>query len=221
MRVSRRLAGAAAVMACGVAAALLLRPDGEPKRVQARREASSIALGPGGRELAALLERGKAAVFHARYKAVTQDPAATGQELSMELWRRAPQERFDVTVSAQGRQAVSSVFRLSEATVACTREGEQAWTCRPVSAAGPSAPDALIARLAEETKGRTFTVRHDRINDTPVRCFTVALDAYPAEVCVTTSGVPARVSAGPSRIELVELDSSVAADVFSPPAAPA
>ena len=158
-------------------------------------------------------------MYHARYRAVSDDPAAAGQELSMELWRKAPRERFDVTVSVEGREARSSVYRLPERALACTSEGDRPWSCQPVSASEPAGPDALIAQVAAEMKGRSIAARDDRLGDIAVRCFALSLESYPAEVCLSAGGIPVRVSAGPSRIELVELATSVPESVFSPPGA--
>ncbi|MGI8685070.1 MAG: hypothetical protein ACR2MO_08300 [Acidimicrobiales bacterium] len=208
---------AAVAVVCGVTAGVLLRSDSEPKKESAGTEL--VGLGPQGAEFGALLAKGKQAVFHARYSAVSDDPEAAGQELSMELWRKAPRERFDVTISAGGTTARSSGFRLPKDSVACTSEADGPWTCQPAEA-GAAGPDALIAQVAAEMKGRTIVARDDRIGGSSVRCFTLPLDSYPGEVCVTRTGVPARVSAGPSRIELVELTTTVPDQVFSPPATP-
>lgn len=209
---------AAAVVASGVTAAVLLSDDDRPeKRVPAR--ADLVGLGPQGAEMGALLSKGKEAVFHAQYRAVSDDPAAAGQELSMELWRKAPRERFDVSVSVGGRQAKTSVFRLPERAVGCTSEADGPWNCRPISSTEPAGPDALIAQVADEMKGRTISARDDRLGGNAVRCFTLPLESYPGEVCLTAKGIPARVSAGPSRIELVRLMTTVPDGAFSPPAA--
>lgn len=203
------------MLACGVTAAVLLRADPEPGK--AGHGADLVGLGPSGAELGALLAKGKDAVFHARYRAVSEDPAAAGQDLSMELWRKVPRERFDVTVSVDGRTARSSGFRLPGDSVACTSEGDGPWSCQPVAGAEPTGPDALIAQIAAEMDGRTIVARDDRVGGFAVRCFALPLDASPGEVCVTGKGVPARVSAGPSRIELVQLAETVPDDVFSAP----
>lgn len=213
----RLILAVAAVAACGATAAVVLRPGGG--REEPRRDVTKAAgLGTHGAELATLLAKGKEAEFHARYRAVSDDPVAAGQELSMELWRKAPMERFDVTVSVGGRKAHSSVFRLPERAVACTSEEGGPWTCQPVAATEPAGPEALIAQITEEMKGGTVVARDDRVDGVPARCFTLPLESYAGEVCMTADGIPARVRAGPSRIELVRLGTDVAAGVFSPPA---
>jgi hypothetical protein len=177
------------------------------------------ALGAQGSELVGLLRLGRDETFHARYRSTppTTDEAGT-QEVTIELWRKPPDQRQDVVVTAGSEVGRSSSFVRGKEAMSCVEEAPRRWTCRKVAAASDTGPDAFLARLVSEASGPASDPRDDTVAGTSVRCFNVPLPSGTAEVCATRSGVPARIRVGPAFLELVELSSTVPDRVFTLPA---
>lgn len=179
------------------------------------------ALGSQGSELVGLLRLGREATFHARYRSTPGEPTEDpGQDVAIELWRKPPNQRQDLVVTAGGEVGRTSAFVRDKKAVSCVEEGPSAWTCRdvPGNAGAETGPDAFLARLVTEASGPASDPRDDTIAGTAVRCFNVPLSSGTAEVCVTRSGVPARIRVGPAFLEMVELSATVSDRIFTPPA---
>lgn len=209
-------------LGAGVGAAIVLAlRGGEESPRKAGEGAESLArLGPEGAELVSLLEMGKKATFHARYEATSTDPGAEGQELTIALWRKPPRERQDVVIALGGRVARSSGFLTPSGAVGCTQEGEEPWRCQPIQGLTARGPDEFINQIVKQVSGSQVAARGDTVAGMTVRCFVLTLTDAVGEVCLTAEGIPARIRAGPSRIELVEVGTDVQEGVFTPPAAP-
>lgn len=169
-----------------------------------------------GADLIALLKKGRAATFHARYHGGSSE--TEGQDVAVEVWRKPPQIRQDTRVSAAGKTASTSTFVLADRTVACARADDAGWQCQPTPEHRPNEPDALIQGVTDEMARGPMEVRDEVIAGTAARCFTATDGEQMREVCATRQGVPARVSSGGARIELVELDAAVSDNVFKLPA---
>lgn len=220
------VAVAGVVIVGGLVAGALILDDGGPTRdrtpavgLGAPAEELRVAgVSAQGSELIGLLKKGRTATFHARYQAESSE--TEGEEVAIDVWRKPPQIRQDTRVSASGRTASTSTFVLADRTVACTRADEAGWQCRTNPEHRPNDPDALIQGVTEELASGPMEVREEVIGGTPARCFTVADGERTREVCATRQGVPARVSSGGARLELVELDTAVSDTVFKLPARP-
>lgn len=215
----RWLVAAVAAGVAGVVVVFLILVAGGDDRPRSSTGIDLTALGPQGSELVRLLRQGELETFHARYRA-TSPPGEEGgdQEVSMELWQKPPRQRQDLLISAAGQQGRTSGFVLGDRSVSCTQNAGEPWSCREVDAAAVGGPDAFLRLLATEVSGGALDARDDTIAGSPVRCFHFPLPASTADVCVTRQGVLARVAAGESFIELVELGSTVPDRIFSPPA---
>lgn len=176
------------------------------------------AVTPEGREMISLVEKGRKATFHARYRATPSGGQGAGQELTLELWRKPPLEREDTLFVTQGARGHSAGFLRPDKATLCTRRNDEPWTCNPLPGVQRSGPEALVSQLSETVARSRVEVRDDTVAGFPVRCFTVAVSGSPAELCLTEEGVSARVSAGGTRIELVSLSEDVPDSVFEPPA---
>jgi hypothetical protein len=213
------LAAAVGAGVLGVLVVFLVLAIGADDRPRATTGVDLTALGPQGSELVRLLRQGELETFHARYRA-TSPPGddGGGQEVSMEVWQKPPRQRQDLLVTAGDQQGRTSGYVLGDRSVSCTQSGGEPWTCRQVDTAAGGGPDAFLRLLATEVSGGALDARDDTIAGASVRCFHFPLPASTADVCVTRRGVLARVAAGESFIELVELGSTVPDRIFSPPA---
>jgi hypothetical protein len=174
--------------------------------------------GAGGDELRGLLDHGKSQIYHARYQASSSDPNAAGQDLTLEMWQKGTDRRQDLLITADGKKAHSAGFLLPSGAVACTTQADSPWNCRNVPGGTPNQP--MLDQLAAQFAGQAGAGRDDQIAGHKVRCFTVSVGATPGEICLTPDGVPARVLAGPSRFELVDLSTDIPTDTFHLPAQP-
>ena len=178
---------------------------------------AAAAPGASGQELRALLDKGRVETYHAKYQASSTDPAAAGQDLTLELWQRGTDRRQDLVINADGKKAHSAGFLLPTGAIACTSQADAPWACKNV--AGQST-EPMLDQLAGQFAGQAGTARDDTIIGHKVRCFTVPVSTTTGEICLTDRGVPARVLAGPSRFELTDLTTDITDDTFRPPAQP-
>lgn len=181
---------------------------------------SPAALSPEGAELVALLSKSRSLTFHAKYRGVSTDPSVEGQSLTVELWRKPPAEREDVEVSVSSSSSRSAGFLLSDGVVACNRTDARPWSCRKVAGIPPSGTETLVRVITEAVAKREVSVKDETVAGRKARCFTVILETGDGEICVSSEGIPLRISAGPSRFELIELSTTVPDGVFKPPATP-
>ena len=214
-----RAARLGAVVALGVLVAVTIVAGRRGHVGGVRQEAEPIdlsVLGPQGSELADLLAQGRTQTFHATYRAASPDQPA----VAIEYWRKPPQQRQDLVVSASGQVGRTASFVLRSGSLSCVQEGSAPWRCEraPTGSAGGSGPDAFLRLLVGEVSGPALDARDDNIAGSPVRCVRFPLQAATADVCATRNGVPARISDGSSSIELTELTASVPDGVFTPPA---
>jgi len=122
------------------------------------------AVSPEGREMIALVEKGRKATFHARYRATPSGEQAAGQELTLELWRKPPPEREDTLFVAQGARSHSAGFLRPDAAALCTRRNEEPWQCKPLPELPRTGSEALVGQLSETVQGlsRHLTIRPRR-----------------------------------------------------------
>jgi len=210
---------AGAVLAAAVVAVLLLTRGGGTTRITTNADAQKVnALGPQVAQLVALLERGQTTQYHAEYRAVTPAEQTQNATMSIELWRSPPRLRQDVTVTSGGQTATSAAFLLPDGGVGCTKEtAAAAWTCAPIPKQQDAAPDTLAKQITQEIGAGPVAVRSRKVAGIAVTCFDLPVSEATAQVCVTAEGIPALISSGGTRIELVHLSTDVSGDVFTPP----
>ncbi|MFN2608022.1 MAG: hypothetical protein ABR511_09020 [Acidimicrobiales bacterium] len=178
--------------------------------------AASTAPAPTGpaAELVRLLRRGASLDFDARYTSAGSAPSTA------HLWRRPPLARLDTQSGSGDTASTSAQIVTSGGPVACTQAGRGPWSCAPkpgldVAEVGVIPPSVVAALSAVHV-----TARDDTVIGLAVRCFTIAAGpGASADVCVTSSGVPARLASGDTRLDLVSLSLSRPPDsVFVAPA---
>lgn len=160
-----------------------------------------------GRVLVELLRAGEGATFHAIYEVRRGDAV----ESTIEVWQRGSRTRVDSSTATGGTVAV---FRTGERTDTCTRE-EGTWNCER-GPAGSRGFKAFVDEAVNDLRGSTVVARDASIAGQKVRCFKLGEEA---DVCVTRTGIPARLAAGGSTTELTLLEADVTGNVFELPTA--
>lgn len=168
-------------------------------------------------EMEALLNAGRRLTFHVRYR--TERGGATAD---LELWSAPPRARRDVdAVTAQGRARTAEI-RLQDRVIRCVETARVPWQCVPQPAGQAADPGDLTLGAVNVLGGSTITARDDRILDQPVRCFAVQppadTTARPAEVCLTSEGIPLRVDGGDGPTVATLIEREVDGKAFDPPA---
>ncbi len=213
-----------AIVAGGVAGGLVVAltggGDGDSRRSPPADTSTVDAtdVDPEGRELLALLGRGRTLTFHARYEG--RAPERPAESLVIEVWRKGDLARQDTEASNGTTVVRSSVFQLPVGNIACQRSGEEPWRCSKLPPGAPS-PDQILARVTGELEGRDVTARDDTVDGRAVRCFHVAgagEGEQEMDVCATRDGVPVLIGAAGARLEMVQLDDEVDDATFTPPA---
>ena len=173
--------------------------------------------GPHG-ELLRLFDQGRRASYSATYRQV--GPAG---DSVVRLARRPPEERTEtVSGSGDGTRRTLTVVTVT-GRVECTQEGSGPWSCSPQSGRGGGAlTDVVSASLVSQIRAFQVEARDERVAGQQARCFTLSGGpGPPAEMCLTTEGILARVGAGDTRLEMTTLDRSRPPDsAFVPPTAP-
>lgn len=170
-------------------------------------------------ELIELLERRTSLTYHATYEA-TGDPELLGGEVTIDELRRDGLLRSDTTTVGPDATTQTRTIVDGDATVACSRVDDEAWTCTLEQAAGGS-EQSLIGSVADQLAGVDVTETDtDEVAGRPARCFAFPSEAGAGELCVDERGIPLRVAVGDTRLELVSLETDVPGDAFVPPAEP-
>lgn len=212
MRGGRVAAVVAGVVALGlvlsaVGAGVIL---GDPRADDADDD---VELSEEARELERLLDRGRNTTFHASYDAVVE--GISGNAVTIETWRKDGDVRQDMVVQSGDQQLRTATIDVDGERTVCTQTNNDPWQCRPEASAG----DPLVGAVRERLAGGDVLARDDTIDGQRVRCFTVTPPSGDtSELCSTKEGVPVRVTAGKSRLELTALERDVDPSVFSAPA---
>ena len=209
----------AVVVAIGVVTFLTIRAGtGGDDLVPATEAPTTVPLSSSHAELLRLVEQGRRASYSVVYRQV--GPA--GESIVRQA-RRPPEERVE-NVSGTG-DATKRTMTVVTATgrIGCTQEGTGPWSCAPQPGRGGGAlTDILSATIVAQLGSLEVEGRDDQVAGHDVRCFTLTgSQGPPAEMCLTTDGILARVVAGDTRLEMTELDRAAPPDsAFVPPAPP-
>ena len=165
-------------------------------------------------ELAELLEDRQEVAYHARYEGQSVDTSS----IVIETWQDSDgRVRQDQILSAAGQGAHLVSIDGDDGPLRCNRVSEQGWTCRraaPAEAAADDPIEAIRARLAEGE----VTAHDEQVDDEPARCFELGAEDETSELCVRPdTGIPVRISAGPTELRLVLLEMTVDPAAFEPP----
>lgn len=144
-------------------------------------------------------------------------------ESTVRLARRPPEERVETESGAgEGIKRTATVV-MATGRVGCTQDGTGPWSCSRQPGRGSGAlTDVLTASLVSQISAFKVEGRDDQVGGQAVRCFTFSgSQGPPAEMCLTTEGILARLVAGDTRLELMALNREAPPDsAFVPPAQP-
>ena len=167
-------------------------------------------------QLLALLEKGRAATFHATYVA-SGDPQTLGGDLTIEVWRHSGRIRQDTVVSAASGTSHTAGFVVDGQAATCVETDDQPWTCSSASSATADV-DGIFGSAATQLQGVDVTVADDTVNGHTAKCFTFPASDGTGTLCVTEDGIPVKLAINGENLTVKELSTSVDDHVFSPPA---
>lgn len=155
---------------------------------------------------------------YAKYRVeVAARPDATS---IIEVWQKDGKLRQDAIVEdpekGEGRLAV---LDLGDRVVLCQQPPAGQFSCGLVSEEQATTYEQLRVGLLADLEDQEITARDETVEGRDLRCFTVEL-AEASELCVTESGVLARISGPQGNFELLETSDEVDDSVFVPPAEP-
>lgn len=156
--------------------------------------------------------------LHARYRVeVAERPEASS---IIEIWQKDGQVRQEATVEAgAGAGGKIAMLDLTDRVILCQQPPDGDYSCGLVSEQEATAFDSLRTNLIADLADQEVEVSDDTIDGRDVRCFRVAAAAA-GEICVTDEGVLARISSPEGSFELIEFETEVDDDAFTPPATP-
>lgn len=214
-----------AVVAIAAAIFVTIRSGTGGHRAPSSASPTTTTAGPAG-ELTRLLDRAQGLNVDARYS-VTNGSSPSS---SAHLWRRPPLARLDTETGSGDEARRTAQIITTSGPVGCSQTGTGPWACGPKPGLKIGDVDIVSTGILAQLSAVRVVARDDNVAGVPARCFTVSSpEGTPpstgpgavesAEVCVTTDGVPARVVAGTTRLDLVSLDRIRPPDaVFQPPA---
>jgi hypothetical protein len=176
-------------------------------------ERPDAAENPEAAELFDLVTAFPALTLHAKYK-VTVAGGASATEV--EIWQKGGKVRQDASLAQQGRV---TIINLGDQVVLCQQPPNGKYTCGEVPETQQTAFESLRTNLLAGLAEQKVTVRDAEVGGRDVRCFTVEA-ANTSELCITSDGVLARITAPQGSFELLEAENTVDDSVFEPPAPP-
>lgn len=228
---AKRIVGAVVLLAMGaglgfgIAAVVGGDDDGDgsttetlPVETTTTIERPDEATNPGAAELYDLVSAFADKTVHARYRVeVAGRPEATS---IIEIWQKGGLVRQEATIesgpSANGKVAL---LDLEDRVVLCQAPPDGDYSCGLVSESQATSFEALRTGLLAGLADQEVTVRDETADGQELRCFAVAA-AQASELCATTDGVLARIEAAEGSFRLLDYDTEVDDEVFTPPATP-
>jgi hypothetical protein len=226
---SKRIVGALLLLAIGAGlglgvAAMVGGDDDDPSVADLPVETTTTVerpdedRNPEAAELYDLVTAFTGLTVHATYRVEVADrPEATS---IIEIWQKDGQVRQEATVQAgPGANGKVAILDLDDRVVLCQQPPGGDYTCGLVSEDQVTAFDSLRTNLIADLAEQDVEVRDDTVDGRDVRCFSIAV-AQASEICVTDDGVLARIASPEGSFELIDFDTDVEDDVFTPPATP-
>ncbi|MGH9274826.1 MAG: hypothetical protein ACRDZU_09280 [Acidimicrobiales bacterium] len=226
---SKRIVGALLLLVIGAGmglgvAAMVGDDDDEPTGADLPVETTTTverpdeSQNPEAAELYDLVTAFTGLTLHASYRVEVADrPEATS---TIEIWQKEGQVRQEATVEAgAGAGGKIALLDLVDRVVLCQQPPGGDYSCGLVSEEEATAFDSLRTNLIADLADQDVEVRNDTIDGREVRCFSIAV-AEASEICVSDEGVLTRIASPEGSFELIEFDTEVDDDVFTPPATP-
>jgi hypothetical protein len=199
---------------------------------------TTLPLSPTAQELLDRLKKGNALELHATY---TSPADTSGTTITVQIWRKGGKVRQDVVLAGSGVQTQIEGLQLPDGNVACQKPAAADWVCQRVASVAnqAGATAGIFDSAAASLNGKDVTATDEKVGADDARCYLIA-DAGSATassssasdasssssatpvgttMCVTSEGVPVRVSSQSSNLTLSSVERSVDDAVFAPPAA--
>ena len=164
------------------------------------------------------MAKGRRLTFHTKYTLTR--PTGPSEVEVLEIWRQPGRTRQDAIVTSGAEPVHTIGIADGKRLVACRKTGTEKWNCERVSSTALD-PDATFAAAIGEFGNRVVTPRDETVAGHVARCFAIEAGGtatQSGEVCVSTNGVPLRITGEGASMEVVTLDSSVEASDFKAPA---
>lgn len=154
------------------------------------------------------------------YRARYETSSRAGERI-LELWRRPPRIREDISTKARtGEQVQTRLLVLEDRVLSCSQADDGPWGCEQVPEADPTGVEGAVRAAATRLADTTAPPTPSTIAGEAAECLSDGEGSQRAELCLTPDGIPLRVRNGEATVELVELERSVDDDAFAPPAPP-
>lgn len=169
---------------------------------------------PASDALARILAAEERKTFHAVYAVQSSTGTtftATGGKV--ELWRKPPRIRQDVTLTAEAPGLTEAAYYTGSGTVVCVHN-DAAWSCHNEASRQPS----VLDQIAKQASSSPVVETTQTIGSRSARCFGAGTGGTGIELCATADGIPVRITSGNFRYVLTVLETAVGDDVFKLPA---
>jgi hypothetical protein len=166
---------------------------------------------PEAAELTGLIERGRAATFHARYRR-GGTASVTGTDLTIEVWQRQGSARQDSVLRTGEGASRTRTLVSTTGTVLCTQIDDDPWTCG--SSSDPSIGGSLFRNPVSELQGADVVAKDESVGGRRARCFSFSRDARTVSYCLTPEGVPLTQTIADEQVVIDVLDDAVDDSVF-------
>ncbi len=177
-----------------------------------------------GQELLERLDRARGEDLHV---VLSSDPAvveASGQSLTVELWRTAGgQVRQDLVLTAGQVRTETRSIQGDDGDHFCQRASEQDWVCQEIRsvATEEDRPGGIVEAAAADLQGADVTTTDVEILGRPARCYEIAgATGNQSTLCIGEDGTPLRVAVEGQELTATVVDDDVDGDVFDLPAEP-
>lgn len=171
------------------------------------------------RALAEAINQANTMTYHARYEGTGTTGNGDANEVIVELWRRLPLARRDLTIIGAGQRIDSREYRTESGGIGCldnSLAGSGDFRCTEAPA-GAADPAAATFGAIDPTSG-SVSATDDTVDGVAVRCFQVEVDTETRpEVCFDGQGVPMVVDDGDGlRVVRTVLDDEISDDDLAP-----
>jgi hypothetical protein len=174
-------------------------------------------LSPVAKELYALIQRGRASGYHVVLSVSGSDLPKTIKEASIEVWRLGPAVRHDTRfVEASGTTSRVDIGG-PDGTIQCDTPAGAALSCQRTSVRPIGPDDDFLGFLLQAMATSTTEARADTVGGVAARCYRIS-NAAGTDVCLTSAGVPLRISESTFVEEARAVETTVDPSVFQPPA---
>lgn len=223
----RKIAGYVALVALGSVLVGTLISSGTGSRDTASTTSTSTlpvtttsvdpaTLPPVAKELYALIQQGRANGYHLVLSVSGSALPTTITEASIEVWRLGPRVRHDTRLVEPTGTTVTVDIGGPDGTIQCDTPAGATLTCTRTSTDPIGPDDDFLGFVVQNLATVTVEGRDDMVGGTAARCYRIGVTG--TEICLTSNGVPLRISEPTFVEEARVVETTVDPAVFQPPA---